>query len=414
MKQLKGSTVNDIFIGRQPILEKDRTIFGYELLFRGSQSAGTANVASNIRATASVMANTLNGIGLKKLIGEKKGFINVDLEIMESGILELLPPESTVLELLETVTVTDRVIELCAKMRDAGYRIALDDFVYDDSYLSLFRVVDYVKIDVLAHERSDLARIVQPLAKHNFKLLAEKVETKDDFDYCHSLGFQYFQGYFFAKPSLIAAKSLSPTQLALVELSNALSREQEFGILEQAIKKNPELNIKLLKFINSANFYTRQKITSIRHALALLGYRNLKKWVTLLLFSGEAEDMKSNPLLERAAIRGRVMELLAKRITQDEFTADSAFITGVLSLIDALLQMPLEQILGELNLASEICESLLEKNGLLGNLLSIVEGLETEEFSDMSQKLFSYHLTTDDLFAMERNAIIEYENYEEP
>jgi c-di-GMP-related signal transduction protein len=404
--------MSDVFVGRQPILEKDRSIFGYELLFRSNQAAGGANIASNIRATASVMTNTLNNIGLKQLIGERRGFINVDVEIMESGILDLLPPENTVLELLETVSITEDALALCKKMRQAGYSIALDDFVFDESYLPMFSVADYVKIDVLATPRVDLPGLAKELAKHHVKLLAEKVETREDFQYCRDLGFIYFQGYFFAKPSLVTAKSISPTHIALIELSNALSRDQEYSAIETLFKRNPELNFKLLRFINSASFYTNQKISSIRHAIALLGYRNLQKWVTLLLYSGEAEDIKASPLLERAAIRGRVKELLARKITNDQSFADSAFICGVLSLVDVLFQMPIDQILDELNLSAEICSALLTRDGLLGDLLSLVEKLETEDFNGIAEGLARHGLTIEHLFDMERVAIIEYENYE--
>jgi c-di-GMP-related signal transduction protein len=404
--------MSDVFVGRQPILVKDRNIFGYELLFRSSQGAGGASVVNNIRATASVMTNTLNNIGLRQLIGDKRGFVNVDVEIMESGILDLLPPENTVLELLETVSITEDTVALCKKMRQAGYSLALDDFVYDESYLPIFSVVDYVKIDVLATPRSKLPELAKVLVKHRVKLLAEKVEAREDFQYCVDLGFTHFQGYFFAKPSLVTAKSISPTQIALIELSNALSNDKEYPAIEALFRRNPELNFKLLKFINSASFYTSQKISSIRHAIALLGYRNLQKWVTLLLYSGEAEDIKASPLLERAAIRGRVNELLAQKVTKDQSFADSAFIAGVLSLIDVLFQMPIDQILGELNLSTEICSALLKREGLMGHLLSVIEKLETEDYIGIGEGLSRYNLTIEHLFDMEKIAIIEYENYE--
>ena len=162
------------------------------------------------------------------------------------------------------------------------------------------------------------------------KLVAEKVETKEDFDFCYNLGFDYFQGYFFAKPSIISAKSISPTQVVLLDLSRLLAKEVDFIIIENIFRQNPELHIKLLQFINSAAFYTAQKITSIGQSIALLGYRNLQKWVTLLLFAGEGYDIKSTPLFERAVLRGRIMELLTGKVTRDVSTADTAFITGVL------------------------------------------------------------------------------------
>jgi c-di-GMP phosphodiesterase len=403
--------MNEVFIGRQPILDRNKKIFGYELLFRKGPVVG-ANVTDNMKATAGVMVNTLNNIGINKLIGDKKGFVNVDAEIMASDIIDLLPKASTVLEILETVKITDEVMEKCKALRKSGYQLALDDFMFDESYLPMFGLVNYIKIDLPLYDRKGLADVTKRLRKYPIKLLAEKVEAREDFEYCLGLGFDYFQGYFFAKPSLITAKAISPTHIVLIELSKLLAKEEEFFVLEKTFKRNPELNFKLLKFINSASFYTNQKVSSIRHSIALLGYRNLQKWVTLLLYSGEGDDIKASPLLEKAAIRGRIMELLTKKITGDELTADSAFITGVLSLIDILFQMPIEQILNELNLSHEINDALVAREGLLGALLLITEKLEQELFEETEELLRKFNITLEELFSIEKTAIIEYVNYE--
>jgi EAL and modified HD-GYP domain-containing signal transduction protein len=268
---------------------------------------------------------------------------------------------------------------------------------------------NYVKIDLPMYNRQSLTEVVVQLKNYPVKLLAEKVETREDFEFCYSLGFDYFQGYFFAKPSVVTAKSLSPAQLVLIELSRSLSKEEEFYTIEALFKKNPELNYKLLKFMNSAAFYTTQKITSIRQSLALLGYRNLQKWVTLLLFAGEGGDYKSSPLLERAALRGRIMEMLANKITKDPVTADSAFMTGALSLIDILLERPITDILNEFNLSQDINNALIRREGFLGTLILIVEMLEQEKFGFMQEILAKYNVPLEDLFSMEINAIVEFE-----
>ena len=400
--------LNKVFVGRQPILNRGKKIFGYELLFRNSV-VSDADVLNNIKATATVIVNTLNNIGLKKLIGEKKGFINVDAEILESGILELLPKENLVLEILETVELTNNIVELCKKLRMDGYQLALDDFIYCEPLSPAMRTANYIKIDLPMYNRQSLTRVVDQLKSYPVKLLAEKVETKEDFELCYALGFDFFQGYFFAKPSVVTAKSLSPAQLVLIELSRALSREDEFYTIEALFKKNPELNYKLLKFMNSAAFYATEKITSVRQSLALLGYRNLQKWVTLLLFAGEGGDSRLSPLLERAALRGRIMELLAKKITNDPVTADSAFMTGALSMIDSLLEMSITNILSEFNLSQDINNALINREGFLGKLIIIIELLEQERFNLIHEMLSEYAVTLEDLFSMEINAIVEFE-----
>jgi len=400
--------LNKVFVGRQPILNRGKKIFGYELLFRNSV-VSDADVLNNIKATATVIVNTLNNIGLKRLIGEKKGFINVDAEILESGILDLLPKENLVLEILETVELTNNIVELCKKLRINGYQLALDDFIYCEPLSPAMRTANYIKIDLPMYNRQSLTRVVGQLKSYPVKLLVEKVETKEDFDLCYALGFDFFQGYFFAKPSVVTAKSLSPAQLVLIELSRALSREDEFYTIEALFKKNPELNYKLLKFMNSAAFYATEKITSVRQSLALLGYRNLQKWVTLLLFAGEGGDSRLSPLLERAALRGRIMELLAKKITNDPVIADSAFMTGALSMIDSLLEMSITNILSEFNLSQDINNALINREGFLGKLIIIIELLEQERFNLIHEMLSEYAVTLEDLFSMEINAIVEFE-----
>lgn len=404
--------MSEVFIGRQPILDRNNKIFGYELLFRAGPAL-SAEFIDSARATARVMVNTLSNIGIQKLIGDRKGFVNIDEEILESDLVDLLPKYSTILEILESVVFTPKVVDMCKNLKQAGYILALDDFVYSESWSPDFGFIDYVKIDVLTYDRETLASISTDLKKHQLKLIAEKVETREDFEYCRDLGFGLFQGYFFEKPSVIVTKSISPTQIVLIELYKLLSREAEFSLVEDVFKRNPELYFKLLKFINSARFYTARKITSIRQSLTLLGYRNMQKWVSLLLYSGEGEDMKSSPLLEQAAIRGRTMELLAKKITGNDTDGDSAFITGALSLIDALIQMPIASILKELNLSAEISDALVQRSGLLGNLVSIMEKLEQNQFPDIVHALKPFGLRIDDLFSMEHNATLEFVNFEE-
>jgi EAL and modified HD-GYP domain-containing signal transduction protein len=405
-----ATELNKVYIGRQPVLDKHKRTFGYELLFRNG-SVANANFIDNRQATASVMVNALNNIGITNLIGEKKGFINVDAGVLESGIIDLLPKNTTILELLETVEINDTLLDLCKKIGKAGYQFALDDFVYNESYVKIFDIVHYIKIDLLLNDKKTLPETVKILRQHNVKLLAEKVETREDFEYCLALGFDLFQGYFFAKPSVITGKSISPAQIVLLNLSKLLTKEEEFYIIEQLFRKNPELHIKLLQFMNSAAFYMPHKITSIQQSIALLGYRNLQKWVTLLLYAGENNDVKSIPIFERAAVRGRMMELLTQEITHDRTKADMAFIAGVLSLIGVLFQTSLESILKELNISQEINDALLNRDGPLGTFISIIEALEQERYDDIVSALKDFNIGIDKLFSIENNAIIEFERF---
>jgi len=402
-----------IFIGRQPILNKKEEIFGYELLFRRSETL-SADVTDNTLATATIMINALNEIGLINLLGKKKGFINVNYEILSSGFIELLPKNSVVLEILETAKIDNNLITLCNKLKHSGFLFALDDFVYNGSMFkelnaSIFDLVDYVKFDIINQDNKGLSEAVGKLKGFNVRLLAEKVEDKDVYKSCLEMGFDLFQGYFFAKPVIIEGKATSPSRIVLIELFNELSKESNLEIIDMIFKKSPELDIKLLKFINSASFYLAQKITSIRQAVITLGYRNLQKWVSLMLFAKAGLNMKSNPLLERAAVRGFFMESLCYKITKNKQISDSAFITGMLSLIDALLGLPLVDIINGMNLSDEIEDALLNKKGFLSELLQVAYELEENNFIFTPTFLNRYNLTQEDLFGIETDAILSFE-----
>jgi EAL and modified HD-GYP domain-containing signal transduction protein len=251
---------------------------------------------------------------------------------------------------------------------------------------------------------------MQIVRQHPVKLLAEKVETKEDFEYCRGLGFELFQGYFFAKPAVIATKSMSASQLTLLELFNGLAKEDELDTLEKLFKKSPQLDLMLLTFINSAGFYLMQKVTSIRQAMMLLGYKNLQKWVALMLFAQGTDDFRSNPLLEKAAIRGLMMESLVKKITGNRLIADSAFIVGILSLTDVLLGISMEDLVSKLNLAQDLHDALLKREGLLGAVLFITEKADLDELNDVQDVLKQYKLSVNAVLSAQMDALFEYES----
>jgi EAL and modified HD-GYP domain-containing signal transduction protein len=247
------------------------------------------------------------------------------------------------------------------------------------------------------------------LKKYPIKLLAEKVEDKEDFLFCTSLGFEYFQGYFFAKPEIITGKSIFPEQAILFRLFNSLARGDDMDVIEKTFKQSPQLDYKLLKFMNSAAFYMSQKVTSIRHAIAMIGYHNLQKWIALLLFANQTDDMKSNPLLERATMRGIIMELLAQKATSSRIGGDTSFIVGILSLIDTLLSIPLSDAISDLNLSPEISNALLKREGLPSILLDVVEKLEQQDFGHIERTINPLNICLNDVLAIETKAITEYE-----
>ena len=401
--------MKEVYIARQPILTEKEKIFGYELLFRNGNTSG-AVINDDYHASTTVMMNALNSFGFNSLVGGRKGFINVNARILLSGFIELLPHENTVLEILETQKPDKSFIELCKTFKKKGYSFALDDFTYDDSFTPLLNLVDYVKLDVMIQDRKKLIETIGIIQQYPVKILAEKVETKDDFQFCHEHGCEFFQGYFFAKPAVLTTKSLSPSQIILLELINGLSKEEEMDVLEKLFKKSPQLDIKLLTFINSAGFYLMQKVTSIRQAMMLLGYKNLQKWVALLLFAQDMEDFRSNPLLERAAIRGLMMESIVRKITGSRSMGDTAFIVGILSLTDVLLGITMDELVSKLNLAQDIKDALTKREGSLGSALLMTEKAEVNGLEEIQGILKQYSLATSDVLTAETNSLIEYES----
>jgi len=401
--------MEEVYIARQPILTEKEKIFGYELLFRNANTSG-AVINDDYQATATVMMNALNSFGFNSLVGGRKGFINVNARILLSGFIDLLPHGNTVLEILETQEPDKNFIELCRAFKEKGYSLALDDFTYNDSFRPLLDLVDYVKLDVLIQDREKLMETIQINQKYPAKILAEKVETKDDFQFCLELGCELFQGYFFAKPAVLTTKSLSASQVTLLELINGLAREEEMDSLEKIFKKSPQLDIKLLTFINSAGFYLMQKVTSIRQAMMLLGYKNLQKWVALLLFAQDMEDFRSNPLLERAAIRGLMMESIVRKITGSHSMGDTAFIVGILSLTHVLLGITMDELVSKLNLAQDIKDALIRREGSLGSALLMTEKAEVNGLDEVQEVLKQYGLATSDVLTAETNSLIEYES----
>jgi EAL and modified HD-GYP domain-containing signal transduction protein len=300
-------------------------------------------------------------------------------------------------------------VERCEALRKQGFRFCLTDFNPKGSFSPLLQLAEFVEVSVAGQEPSRIAEQLGLLKKLPVKTIASGIETKEDFDYCLKLGFDLFKGRFYYKSSVHRSKSVSPSQLLLLELSAYLARDEDMHIVERIFKKNPDLTFGLLKLINSAFFRVQQKITSIRQAIALLGYENLQKWVALLLFTIDHRDHSLNPLVEKVLIRGRMMELLAERVTSSKTVSDSAFITGILSFVNVLFGVALPDIIAKLNLAQEIQDALAKRQGLLGTLLSITEDLDNEDYEELDNKLSTVNVKGLDVLAIETKALIEYQ-----
>lgn len=394
-----------LFIGRQPILDIEEKLYGYELLFR-SADTGSANITDSFSASVSVVLNALSSFGIQGLLGKHKGFVNVSQDLLMSEMLELLPCNHVVIEVLENVEVTRAVIERCRILKGCGFPLALDDHRYHEKYLPLYSLVDVVKIDILSMPMSDVQGMVEKFRGMPVRLLAEKVETPEQFARCRKMGFELFQGYYFAKPVVLRQRRTDLGKLTLMKLLQQINRDDETAEIERTFRENPTLTYNLLRLVNSVAMGLREKIKSLRHAIAVLGRNQLKRWVVLALFASNDERGFCNPLVEMAAMRGRLMELLVQgKAARGGDQADTAFMTGVLSFIDIVLEIPMAEATRQLNLADDVRNALLRRDGHLGDLLALTEKLEKTDFGALPSLLAKCRLSRQELHAAHMEAI---------
>lgn len=370
-----------IYLGRQPILDDSQALYGYELLFRSGPAPNRAIVHNAAAATATVVAHAFTELGLTDALGNHKGFINVDWEFLASEAVELLPRHQVVLEILETVAITPELLQRTRELKAKGFTLAIDDLVdITPEMPPLLAMMDIIKVVVSGLSAERLAPLTQALGRFPGRLLAEQVETREQMEHCRALGFHLFQGYYFARPTILAGRKLGQTRLSLLKLLTQVLDDVDTPQLETTFKQEPGLSVNLLRMANSAAVGSRTRITSLCHAITLLGRRQLQRWLQLLLYTDpNSSDGQLPPLLQLAATRARLLELLAEyHLTNDQGFADRAFMSGILSLTPALFGLPMPEILGQIsNLAQDVKQALLRYQGSLGLLLRLSEALES-------------------------------------
>lgn len=404
--------MRQVHITRHPVLDGEGELFGYELQVR--QSDGEDGAASgSAAASASALVDAINRPGFAQLLGDKPVFINVTQEFVQRGFTALLPARSVVLELLQAVEADADLLDHLAARKDEGFGLSLNVLTSDRAYAPIFEQADYLKIDLAPFDDGgELVSLFRELRPYPARLIADNVHTQQAFEACRRLGFDLFQGQYFAKPAAVTTESLPPQKATLVRLLRLLANDAEFPAIEALFKDAPELSYKLLKLINSAAFYHGERIHSIRQALVLLGQRNLMRWVSLLLYAGDEAATARNPLLEEAVVRGRIMELAMNKISGNSQRADTAFFTGTLSVLQALVGRPLEQLVDELNLDDEVSRALLERSGVLGTLLDVTERLREQRSLTSAQPAGRYQLSDQDLYFYEEQATLEVQDFD--
>ncbi|MBN4054184.1 EAL domain-containing protein [Nitrospira defluvii] len=395
-----------IFIGRQPILDDGNKIVGFEILFRSGGSKGS-DTNDLTQASAGAIMNTLSDIGLNEVVGSRhKAFFNVNAEILMSEMIELLPKEQVVIQILDSVEVDGAMINRCSELKQLGFSLALADFIYEEAYERLFDTIDIIKIDIKGIAPDVLKDKLNQVKKLPAKLLAANVQDAEQFEMSKQLGFKLFEGYYFAKPAMITGKKVDLAGVVVMRLMNQVLRDVGLSDIEKTFRESPSLSYNLLTLVNSISMGMREKINSVRHAIVLLGRERLKRWAQVLLFSHGGSLEHRNPLLSTALMRGRFMEVLVEKgaIGGTKRTMDHSFMTGILSLTDSLMGKPMDEIVEQMGLADIVADALLKREGNLGLLLSLVEALEKADNETMASLAKKCKVSTDQLYDAEQIA----------
>lgn len=397
----------EAFVGRQPIVDRDGRVVAYELLFRSSRTAQVADFSEKNLAALRVIANTFATLGEEAVLGGHLGFFNVTREVLFADAIFALPKDRVVVELLEEIEPDREVAERCRTLREAGYRIALDDWVLDDPRRALLPWADVVKVDLPAVPGRELRRLARSLRGEGRLLLAEKVETRAEFDACFAAGFDRFQGYFFARPTVIEGAGIDPAQTTLIRLMQQISTGSDNAEIVESLKQDTRLGVNLIRIVNTAGNAARVRLESIEDGLRHLGLRQLSRWVSVLLYAQGQRGGDRDPLLTAAAHRGRLLELVVEAASErgtSTVDRERAFLVGMLSLVDALLGRPIEDIVRELRLGPDIALALIAREGELGRLLLFAEAIDLGAFEAVELELVRLGLSLAELQDFEHEA----------
>ena len=373
-KELQGKAIMKVYLARQPIFTGDKKIYAYELLFRG----GVENFFPAIdgdSATSRVLSNTFFSSDLQQIAGDRRIFVNFTRELVSRRIPLIFPHQVTTVELLEDIVPDGEFMTSCREISARGYQIALDDFTYRDDLAELMGLSDIVKIDFLATPRDRIAKCLDRFAGLSFAFLAEKVETNEQFRWACDMGFTYFQGYFFSRPEVMGGTDIPPLKVNLLQIMTEAGREGfSMDELDRLIERDVGISYKLLRYLNSPFFRRKTEISSIRHAIMLLGEKGIKGFLSVIVMSELSQD-KPDELLKSSVVRARLCEKLGL-LNGRRTDPSHLFTLGLFSLIDAILDSPMEQVLRKLPLTGDIKSALLGEQNSLSGYLRLAESYE--------------------------------------
>ncbi len=365
-----------LMVGRQPILDHNGITYAYELLYRGDAEHPFSDLHED-EATSSVINNSFYSAEFGSVSSGKKSFINFTSQLIIDEIWRVLPKQNVVIELLENIEPTPELMDSLKSLKAQGYTLALDDFEYDPKFEPLIELADVIKVDIRISDMATVEKMAKTYVPLGIRMLAEKVETLQEFKDCRRWGYTLFQGFFFARPEIIESAQLPESKVSKLQLMQKVHQPDiDYSDLVDVLKSDPSLTMKLLKYINSVSMGVRHEITNLRQALALIGLNNFKKWASVLIMAALAED-KPRELMKLSLFRGRFCELLSDEIGLRDQSSEY-FLTGIFSLMDAALGKTMESLVTDLPLSDEIIETLLGNETKIRSVLDLSQALELD------------------------------------
>ncbi|WP_320009370.1 HDOD domain-containing protein [Maridesulfovibrio sp.] len=382
-----------IFVARQPIFDRNGDVWGYELLYRASNTV-SMDGSSPSTATSRVISDGLS-LALDSVTDSKKILINFSRHMLLVESATVLPPEICIPEVLEDVGITPEIVSAVKRLKKAGYLIAVDDYVGQPGMEPMLKLADIVKVDMLGMKLSEVEKLSRTLTKYNCKLLAEKVENRGMFDLAVSLDYSYFQGFYFAKPELIEGRKISSCALTRFQLMKDLSSPDYcVNDVAKTISHDVGLSHRLLRYVSAVSHYA--KIRSLSHAVAMLGLWPLKQWLMITMLSDTSREDRSQELIYQSACRGKFMEIIADSIAGNKFDRDSLFLLGLFSNLDALLGLPMAEITGHLPLDDTLNNTLCGEETPLSGLLNMLKAVEAADWATVAAALQQYSIPETD------------------
>ncbi|MCU7554534.1 EAL domain-containing protein [Alteromonas sp. ASW11-19] len=362
------------YVARQPIFDINRKVHAYEILFRDGEQNCFPDIAPD-EATSKILTSTHLSLGIEEITNNKPAFINFHRDTLMFRFPTSLDPSAVVIEIVETVDVDDKLVAACQQISEMGYKLALDDYDTSGKWDPFLPYVSVIKIDITTVDHATIRDVVPLLQKQNIKLVAERIETYEEFNTFKDMGFDYFQGYFFARPEIVRHRKLGASKLAMLELIAASSSEKlDFAKLSAIIERDPSLTYLLLRFINNPLFNKRHQISSLKHALNYMGEVEVKKFVALLALANLSDGQPSE-LMQMSLLRAKFCELVSLELHLEE-NPPTGFLTGLLSMMDAMMEQDMEGLMQKVPVADEVKDALCGRQNLLFDCLAVVQHIE--------------------------------------